>query len=202
MPLLANTAKDGLGLDTQKNNLFYIGKDKNDETDTYSVIASLGATFNAKAASSTEAGGGIAQFFATGLAARTLATKGSDLLSVPSDKQAEARTAEANAQAAQSDALKAQLSSMATQEDAARTSILSTIAKTVDSNLPPFFTKAIALNLIPNSESAATGDPSKTPPVAANYQQMRQDFSKFMSSGDDSERLKNLQAFQAFLSAP
>lgn len=44
--------------------------------DSYSVLASFGAEFSAKAQTSPEASGGLAQYFATGMAAQILAAKG------------------------------------------------------------------------------------------------------------------------------
>lgn len=44
--------------------------------DSYSVLASFGAEFNAKASAAPEASGGLAQYFATGMAAQILALKG------------------------------------------------------------------------------------------------------------------------------
>lgn len=44
--------------------------------DSYSVLASFGAEFNAKASAAPEASGGLAQYFATGMAAQILAAKG------------------------------------------------------------------------------------------------------------------------------
>lgn len=96
MPLLANYGPDGLepGPLTIKNNdgggagaaaetqvwphMLYQGNDDKKERDTYSVLA----TFKGKGAASTSgsnslgASGAIAQFFATGLAARELAQVG------------------------------------------------------------------------------------------------------------------------------
>ena len=59
-------------------------KDGSSKTDTYSVLATLGAKFGGEAkASSASASGGISQFFATGIAAQKLAeTGGSRLVSV------------------------------------------------------------------------------------------------------------------------
>lgn len=59
-------------------------KDGSSKTDTYSVLATLGAKFGGEAeAGSAAASGGISQFFATGLAAQKLAeTGGSRLVSV------------------------------------------------------------------------------------------------------------------------
>jgi hypothetical protein len=63
----------------------YVGTDDEIRQDTYSVLASFGA----KGAASTNNGGGvtIAQYFATGLAARTLALAGGALVTT-SDKAA------------------------------------------------------------------------------------------------------------------
>jgi hypothetical protein len=90
MPLLAN--KDDKGTPQDDINFPYLGKQGN-EQDTYSVLASFGATFSAESTAGREAmgakaatGGGLAQFFATGLAARILADKGgSRLVSVQPD---------------------------------------------------------------------------------------------------------------------
>jgi hypothetical protein len=76
MPLLANDAKAAPAYDdnnVEKGLMLYEGKDGGTQSDTYSVLASFG--------SDMKAGGGgtgvaIAQYFATGLAARKLAEKG------------------------------------------------------------------------------------------------------------------------------
>lgn len=99
MPLLANVTKElpsqAADGNTAQNgqptpggtpsmcgdNCMYVGKAK-DETDTYSVLASFGTEFGGRAAGSGQQGtsasgsGGLAQFFATGIAARNLATTG------------------------------------------------------------------------------------------------------------------------------
>lgn len=54
----------------------YWGQDKDNAFDTYSVLASFGAKFSAEASTSAKAEGGLAQYFATGLAARKLAEVG------------------------------------------------------------------------------------------------------------------------------
>lgn len=98
MPLLANRDKNGntcnspttkSGAETGKPaiqadndnspanfNCLYQGTDGEDE-DTYSVLASFGSKFNGESnainSGQTKAGGGLAQFFATGIAARKLA---------------------------------------------------------------------------------------------------------------------------------
>ena len=101
MPLLANLGSNGLepcavSPPEIATNIFYRGNEGNN-MDTYSVLASFGAKFAAKGSSTTgpEASGGLAQFFATGLAARRLAqVGGAQLVSVqPSDAEAAAYAA-------------------------------------------------------------------------------------------------------------
>lgn len=91
MPLLANTGDEGLepGPITvtppptggtaalSADGLLYRGNENNDK-DTYSVLASFGAKWGAKGSSKEGAAsdGGLAQYFATGLAARKLAEGG------------------------------------------------------------------------------------------------------------------------------
>ena len=89
MPLVANTDDDG---NTQKPcpkpnapagaspvldaSCILIGKQSTDTYDSYSVMASFGAKFSASGKPNDPgAGGQIAQYFATGLAARTLAAR-------------------------------------------------------------------------------------------------------------------------------
>lgn len=73
MPLLANTGKDYEPSLCATENCLYKGTEGNDK-DTYSVLASFGAKFSAEyTGTSPKAGGGLAQYFATGLAARKLA---------------------------------------------------------------------------------------------------------------------------------
>jgi hypothetical protein len=84
MPLVANTEADGEKLNPCKQmadgslpeSCILMGR-TNDDTgnrDTYSVLASFGAKFGATS-TQPEAKGAIAQYFATGLAARTLADR-------------------------------------------------------------------------------------------------------------------------------
>lgn len=116
MPLLANT--DGSGkklspcpaergavppnpptLPELSQNCKFVGTAAG-EVDSYSVLASFGAKVDATSditgpnVGKAKAAGGIAQYFATGLAARKLAEHGSSLVAV-----SEAATAEANAAA-------------------------------------------------------------------------------------------------------
>jgi len=76
MPLVANGAdsviQNKVGT-ANAQDLKYIGKEPAGKEDTYSVLASFGADFKASGAAG---GGGIAQYFATGIAARKLAEVG------------------------------------------------------------------------------------------------------------------------------
>jgi hypothetical protein len=54
----------------------FVGKNGEQDLDSYSVLASFGAHFKANKSTQAEATVGIAQYFATGLAARTLAERG------------------------------------------------------------------------------------------------------------------------------
>jgi hypothetical protein len=78
MPLVANGAdsklQEKVTTGATPQDLKYIGKEPVANEDTYSVLASFGANFNAGGTGGT--GGGIAQYFATGLAARKLAQVG------------------------------------------------------------------------------------------------------------------------------
>ncbi|WP_126377317.1 hypothetical protein [Desulfovibrio ferrophilus] len=82
LPLLANRDKDGNS--SANTQMLFKGEEGANNRDTYSVLASFGADFNGKgAATGVESGSGLAQYFATGLAARTLADKGgADLVKV------------------------------------------------------------------------------------------------------------------------
>ena len=71
MPLRVNK-KNGC---TGDENCMYVGKDSEERKDTYSVLASFGAEF-AGDANAEEASSGLAQYFATGLAARELVRSG------------------------------------------------------------------------------------------------------------------------------
>jgi hypothetical protein len=76
MPLVANGADSVIQNKVATANaqdLKYIGKEPTGKDDTYSVLASFGADFKASGAAG---GGGIAQYFATGMAARKLAEVG------------------------------------------------------------------------------------------------------------------------------
>jgi len=76
MPLLANKDKEGEPASCTEDNCLYKGEAGNN-ADTYSVLASFGAKFSGTGdTSGANAEGGLAQYFATGLAARILAEKG------------------------------------------------------------------------------------------------------------------------------
>lgn len=88
MPLLANQNIQGTPADCKTESCLFrgtIGKDG----DTYSVLASFGAKFSGETAGGPRAAGGLAQYFATGLAARILAKEGgARLVSVqPADSE-------------------------------------------------------------------------------------------------------------------
>jgi hypothetical protein len=85
MPLLAN--KDDQGTPYVDKDFLFLGKEDGKAQDTYSVIATIDAKFSSGAEQSKlSAGGGLAQFFATGLAARKLAALGgAKLVSVQPD---------------------------------------------------------------------------------------------------------------------
>jgi len=89
MPLLANKNTEGTPADCANDKCLFKGKMVNDE-DTYSVLASFGAKFSGQGdTSGAKAEGGLAQYFATGLAARILAREGgARLVSVqPADSE-------------------------------------------------------------------------------------------------------------------
>lgn len=98
MPLLANRP-DGSPADCNDcgSNCLFAGTTKlENEKDTYSVIASFGANFSGSGKTGeVKAEGGLAQYFATGLAARILAKEGGDRLvsvqSADSELYAEAK---------------------------------------------------------------------------------------------------------------
>jgi hypothetical protein len=89
MPLLANQSRSGKPATCTAADCLFVGQQDADQTqkDTYSVLASFGAkaTGNASTTSGGQASGGgqLAQFFATGLAARYAAQQASDLLAIP-----------------------------------------------------------------------------------------------------------------------
>ena len=67
MPLLTNDGEDGTKPSTSAK--LYQGED-GAEKDAYSVLATFRGSFAAKGSDGPEASGGVAQYFATGLAAR------------------------------------------------------------------------------------------------------------------------------------
>lgn len=108
MPLLANTSGKGadltpcpstaVGQDPPANvpvNCKFIGQSGTANIDSYSVLASFGAKGNASTVrGEAKAGGAIAQYFATGLAARELAKHGTALVAA-----SESATAAADSEA-------------------------------------------------------------------------------------------------------
>ena len=121
MPLLANTSEVGREMTDTRNRLtpcdvtrplevsgatyavhpcsFVAFRDK--AQDSYSVIASFGADFGGRASTDVEVSGGLAQYFATGMAAQILAAKGgAALVSTGKGAQESARTSAEEAIAA------------------------------------------------------------------------------------------------------
>lgn len=102
MPLLANggtnpdgtkPAKCGEGQGDGKadDKCFFDGTQGQDK-DTYSVIATFGGNTSTTAGQSSAVSGGIAQFFATGWAARKLAESGASLVNAASPPKAADQT--------------------------------------------------------------------------------------------------------------
>ncbi|HHT9111154.1 MAG TPA: hypothetical protein ACFYDZ_08370 [Candidatus Brocadiaceae bacterium] len=94
LPLVANGADSVIQTKVATANaqdLKYIGKEPTGKEDTYSVLASFGAQFSAGRGG---AGGGIAQYFATGIAARKLAEVGGASLVQASEKNLTPNTTE------------------------------------------------------------------------------------------------------------
>lgn len=80
-------------------NCKFVGTQK-DKIDAYSVLASFGAKFDAeKQGENVKAGGAIAQYFATGLAARELAKHGSSLVAASESATADSNSSYTEAQA-------------------------------------------------------------------------------------------------------
>jgi hypothetical protein len=190
MPLLANTNAEGSAPNLPAvgpvQDSLYRGADGT-STDAYAVLASFGAQFNAKASSDTAAGGGVAQFFATGLAARTLAEKGAaDLLTVPSDATANARKAEAEARTAE---LTANMQGGRSGVSTVRSQLMAYLGTLPDASLAPVVTAAQQQNLIPPGTDLGT-------PAA-----QRSALNKYLNAGDgDTPRLQSLQSLAKGLS--
>ena len=112
MPLLANQTTNNSkqpGTCTEANCKFTGTDNQGVKTDTYSVLASFGATFGggseAGANARVNAKGGLAQFFATGIAAQNLATSGgARLVSIQSPDAEAAALAIENANASKAKA--------------------------------------------------------------------------------------------------
>jgi hypothetical protein len=143
------------------------------KSDTYSVLASLGAEFSSGAGGGrAEASGGIAQFFATGLAAQKLAEQGgAKLVTVRSPSEAALERAEARAAAAEAQILeitevrtraavqqtfleqKDRLLNQIRGLDDARAIALATNPPTNNSEMDAFVT-----SIDPNNQRASDGD--------------------------------------------
>jgi hypothetical protein len=200
MPLLANSNDAGSApaipaKGTVQEHLF-VGRD-GATTDTYSVLASLGTEFESEAGTRggdgearLGAGGGLAQFFATGLAARTLAEQGgADLLSIPSESAAKAREAEARARLAEVQAASSAIGDQRQAVTKARATLLAYAGTLTDAQLQPLLTQAQVLQLIPSDAKLDTED------------SRRAALRKYLNAGDggeaDAARLQALQQLAA-----
>ncbi|HWA25594.1 MAG TPA: hypothetical protein VG734_08035 [Lacunisphaera sp.] len=207
MPLLANLspasgddlrAPNPAELSANKD-LLYIGKDDK-KTDTYSVLASFGAKFEAKTKNEITTGsgsggakpessgsGGLAQFFATGLAARILADHGGEaLVSVQkSDAPARAREEVAKAEVAKAyDFAKVRNTSEALLAEAR-----ALLAQTDDTSLDGLIDKAVAADLM----TAEYGANLKQPGTAANVK--RAELLDAANAGNNIQKHKPIAKF-------
>lgn len=212
MPLLANLA-DSSGtaraptaaeLSADKS-LLYIGRDgpeKARKTDTYSVLASFGAKFEGKAKGAgtspeLSSSAGLAQFFATGLAARALAERGGEaLVSVQnSAAPAQARAAEAEAEKARAETERAQISAdFAKFQDEQRNTGASRqaeaeklLATAADDAVPALLKAAQDAKLITDAEVTAAVKPAE----------QRRTLLKAFNVGPDADANAALAAFLA-----
>jgi hypothetical protein len=161
----------------------YVGTDGTSQpkTDTYSVLASFGASGGGQTTGSAKVG--IAQYFATGLAARTLAYAGGALINT-GDKAAEVAPQTAKAAAdAETKSVSAAIVSHRESEAALRAKILAHAGTLSDAQLLPVVDGAKNAGLIPAAEDVS--DATK----------QRAALKKHIIAGDDPDRLvmmKNL----------
>lgn len=174
MPLLANRGDKG---DTPGGRVepdYYTGSAESGdhhEVDTYSVIASIGAKFGAKGSGTAgvEGQGGLAQFFATGLAARALADQGGALLvNAPSapvanaiEAQADAKAEEAKARQVEAEALKGALAENKTRQLKLKAEVLTKLIRSSDEEILVMYNAAKAEGLLAQSQSEIP--PGKVP---------------------------------------
>ena len=102
-----------------------VGRDKDQSLDAYSVLASFGTRYDAQ---STGAGGSIAQYFATGVAAQTLARSGGAAVATGSAAVKSADPANVRLQTLMQDP---GTTAAAAVEESARTTTLSDLADAV-----------------------------------------------------------------------
>lgn len=182
MPLYVNGADSKVANPPtpSTDNLKYVGSEESPgKTDTYSVFASFGASGGGGTTGKADVS--LAQTFATGLAARTLAYAGASLVNT-SDKAADAAGSTAQAAAsAETKKVVAALTVVHNSETEARGRILAYAGTLPDSELPALIDQARQSGLIP--ADADTSDAAK----------QRSALKKFMTSGDDPVRLAALK---------
>ncbi len=168
----------------------YIGTDGANpaKNDTYSVLASFGATGKAETAGKAEIG--IAQYFATGLAARTLAYAGGALINT-GEKAADAapQTAAAAASAETKQLVVAIDGARKTEADL-RAKILIHAGTLPDPQLPTVVDEAKKAGLIPAAEDVS--DATK----------QRAALNKYIIAGDNPDRLTMMNNLAKALSLP
>ena len=161
MPLLANTAASRENGDLLMSpcpatetpavpapGCKFVGEADSANKDSYSVLASFGAKGNAsKVGSEAKAGGAIAQYFATGLAARILAEHGSALVAASESATAEATDARSKAILEENDDAR---NDFADAVDGADNTLLRTKLKSADDEAR---TQGAILRLCPTPDS-------------------------------------------------
>lgn len=103
-------------------------------TDSYSVLASFGANFNAQVGDGAKAGGGLAQYFATGMAAQILATTGGAAVINARAEESGPEAAAAVATLFGTEAQRAQTAAFVSSYQKFKTSLRTRIAADADDN--------------------------------------------------------------------
>ncbi len=156
------------------------------KSDTYSVLETFGAKGKGERAGRAEVS--LAQTFATGLAARTLAYAGAALINT-GDKAAETAPQTAKAAAdAEVNSISAVIVTNRESESVLRASILAHAGTLPDTQLTPLVDEAIKVGLIPSAEDVS--DPTKR----------RAALNKYIISGDNQNRLTMLKTLAKALS--
>lgn len=184
--------------------LLYLGKQvagANHDADTYSVLASFGAKFEASGAKSDgiKTSGGLAQFFATGLAARKLAEQGGEaLVSVQtSEAPAKAREAVAISETAKATAaVEKSLNDGRNMKTEDSLLVIGFINKSEDAGLAAILEKAVTAKLPAAADIKAQ---NLVPTVAADAAKLRQALIKATYVGDNATDIAALHAFRTHL---